>query len=79
MALDTLWRFLCSVSDCFQAVVVGDCDDTAEWMLLAKLDRAMAQFDFDQLHIRVDAPEAIQSYFFGHGCSAATIKFSLRA
>ena len=32
-------------------------DDVAEWMLLAKLDRAMAQFDFDQLHMRLTHPK----------------------
>jgi hypothetical protein len=32
-------------------------DDTAEWMLLAKLDRAMVQFDFDQLDMRLTHPK----------------------
>jgi hypothetical protein len=32
-------------------------DDTAEWMLLGKIDRAIAQFDFDQLHMRLTHPK----------------------
>src|SRR5580704_14531618 len=37
-------------------------DDTAEWMLLAKLDRAMAQFDFDQLHMRLTHPKRCNEF-----------------
>jgi hypothetical protein len=32
-------------------------DDTAEWMLLGKQDRAIAQFDFDQLPMRLTHPK----------------------
>jgi hypothetical protein len=34
-----------------------DADDTAEWRLLAKLDRGMTQDDFGQLHVQLTHPK----------------------
>jgi hypothetical protein len=45
-------RYYCRRCDDFH-----NSDDTAEWMLLGKLDRTMAQFNFDQLHMRLTHPK----------------------
>jgi hypothetical protein len=46
-----------SVYFCRRCNDFHDADDTAEWMLLAKLDRGMTQDDFGQLHVRLTHPK----------------------
>jgi hypothetical protein len=49
-------------------------DETAEWLLLAKVDRGITESQFRQLHMRLTHPKRFNESPLGHGCIAAAIK-----